>query len=262
MWTIDAVGGAALIWLGVTTVPLVALADEDVVALADEDVIRATLKSAMPSLLVDSIAPSPVEGIFEVASLRGDTTDVIYIASDGSHFFTGDLVLLQETGPVNVSKQREDAARRIVLEQLDVADMVVFAPGEGTKAILYVLTDVDCGYCRRFHDEVADLTTFGVEVRYLAFPRAGIGSPTYQKMVSAWCSNDRKLALSRLKVGEPVKDQTCESPVARHYAIGQRLGVRGTPALIVQDGRIIGGYRSATEIAKELGIQSEWFMER
>ena len=249
MATVNVNKATALIWLGATVTSLATQ--------ADEDVIRATLETAMPSMAVDSIAPSPVEGIFEVSSRQNATTDVIYVTADGSHFFTGDLVLLVESGTVNLSRQREDGARRSVLEELDVDDMVVFAPSEGTKAVLYVLTDVDCGFCRRFHGEVADLTALGVEVRYLAFPRAGIGSPTYERMVSAWCSNDRELALSRLKVGETVEDQTCESPVALQFAMGQRLGIRGTPTLITQRGRIIGGYRSASEIAEELGVQSE-----
>ena len=251
MATVDMIA-KALVWLGA-----IGITGMTTVALAEEDVIRARLESAMPSLVVGSIVPTPVDGLFEVASRSGDTIDVIYVTSNGSHYFTGDLVLLEESGPVNLTEQRIDASRRLLLEQLDIADMVVFAPSEETKAALYVLTDVDCGFCRRFHQEVADLTALGVEIRYLAYPRAGIGSPAYDKMVSAWCSNDRKQALARLKVGGDVKEETCESPVASQYATGQRLGVRGTPSLITEGGRIIGGYKSAKEIAAELGIQSE-----
>jgi thiol:disulfide interchange protein DsbC len=52
----------------------------------------------------------------------------------------------------------------------------------------------------------------------------------------------------------PLND--CEgNPVAEHYALGNRLGVRGTPAIVTSDGQMIPGYRSASDIASLLGIE-------
>jgi len=101
---------------------------------------------------------------------------------------------------------------------------------------------------------VPELNRNGVEVRYLSFPRAGVGSPSYDKHVSAWCSSDPRTALTRLKNGESVEPRTCANPVAAQYALSQQLGVRGTPAIFLEDGRYLPGYMPADELLKELGL--------
>jgi thiol:disulfide interchange protein DsbC len=74
------------------------------------------------------------------------------------------------------------------------------------------------------------------------FPRAGIGSDSYKKAVSVWCSDDRKAALTRAKSGAKIEEKTCDNPVASEYALGQQVGVTGTPAIFLSDGELVPGY--------------------
>ncbi|MFT5670969.1 MAG: thiol:disulfide interchange protein DsbC, partial [Glaciecola sp.] len=115
--------------------------------------------------------------------------------------------------------------------------------------------DVDCGYCRKLHEEVPALNAKGIEVRYLAYPRAGIGSPSYNKIVSAWCAVDQQNALTKLKQLEPIPTNICAgNPVAAQFALGGKMGVRGTPALVLDSGRLLPGYMPADRLAAELGV--------
>jgi thiol:disulfide interchange protein DsbC len=56
------------------------------------------------------------------------------------------------------------------------------------------------------------------------------------------------------KQGRNVDRQTCENPVAEQYQLGQQVGVTGTPAIVMESGQIIPGYRPAKQIAEALGV--------
>jgi thiol:disulfide interchange protein DsbC len=133
--------------------------------------------------------------------------------------------------------------------------MIIFKPAGATKAIMNVFTDIDCGYCRKLHQEVAELNALGIEVRYLAYPRAGIPSASYDKIATAWCAQDQQQTLTKAKRGESVATAVCaDNPVAEHYALGQRIGVAGTPAIVLMDGTLIPGYQPAASFAQILGL--------
>ena len=221
-------------------------------AAADQTAITKRLMEAAPHLTVTRISPSPVAGIHEVeVKERGA---MFYAAADGSHVIAGDMYVLTGNGLQSITELRREERRRELLPALDAADMIVFRPEEEPKAILHVFTDVDCPYCRKLHQEISALNGYGVEIRYLAYPRAGLDSATFEKMVSAWCSDDPHAAVTELKLGNSIRPSTCESPVADHLALGELMGVEGTPTIITLDGQRIAGYLSASEVAHRLGI--------
>ena len=121
-------------------------------------------------------------------------------------------------------------------------DTIAFGEGEGRFVeTINVFTDVDCGYCRKLHSEIAEINALGIRVRYLAYPRGGIGSEGYEKLVTAWCAKDPQATLTNLKSGRTMKMSNCESPVKDQYFLGQQIGISGTPAIITSDGRLFPG---------------------
>ena len=215
-----------------------------------ETAVRERLAELLPGMPVSTVGPSPLPGIFTVEMLDGS---VLYADAEVSHVIAGDLYALTEAGPVNLAEVRRQQRRRDLLADVAVSDLIVFAPKE-TKAVVNVFTDVDCGYCRKLHQERAELADYGIEVRYLAYPRAGVESQTYENMVSAWCAEDRQRAITRLKQGEEVPAKTCDNPVAEQYQLGALVGVGGTPTLVTPSGELIPGYLPAAELAKKLGV--------
>ena len=179
---------------------------------------------------------------------------MLYGTVDGRFLFAGDMYEITGTDLVNLAETQRSDRRRTLMAGIDPLDTVRFPPAGTARAVIQVFTDVDCGYCRKLHLEVPELNAMGIEVRYLAYPRAGVGSESYEKIVSAWCADDQQTAITRLKAGEKIATQSCVNPVANQYRLGQEMGVSGTPAILLQDGRLLPGYMPAAELAQAIGL--------
>ena len=141
------------------------------------------------------------------------------------------------------------AERMALLGQIPEETLIIFAPEE-TRQRVTVFTDIACGYCRKLHREVEKLNGLGIEVRYAAFPLRPERS--YGKMVSVWCAKDRRKAMTDAKNGRSVPRARCDHPVDEHRDIGKRMGVKATPSLVTDDGRLIRGYRPYRKLARKI----------
>ena len=222
-----------------------------------DDAIVAKLKAALEvsstGLMVETIENSEIAGLYAVQFTNGP---LVYSNASGDHFVVGDMFKVEGEGYVNLAEQRRDGARKDKIDALSPDDMIVFSPASEARASITVFTDVTCFYCQKLHKEVPELNRQGIEVRYLAYPRAGVGSPGYRQLASAWCSDNPQDTLTRLKNKEAIADNVCPTnPVAAQYQLGQELGVRGTPAIITDTGQMIPGYQSADELVVTLGLK-------
>ena len=212
-----------------------------------------SLRAARPDLNYGAVETSPIDGLYIV---RINGTQFIYSNATGDYIISGDMYKARPGLFMPVKDLAVAEIRKSMMDGVAKEDSIVFPAVNETRAVLYVFTDVDCGYCRKLHNEtLPDLSAGGVEVRYLAYPRAGIGSSSYRKVASAWCAKDKQKALSTLKNREEIPENVCkDDPVAAQYALGQKMGVTGTPALILEDGTLLPGYRPASELLKMMGL--------
>lgn len=222
-----------------------------------EALIRARLKEVLPEAEVTSVTVVPVAGFS--AGLYQVTTrnyEPVMVTGDGRYMLQGDLLEIKGGTLANVSDQMLAVGRGQALARVKLDDMVIFPAVGKAKRVLYVFTDVDCGYCRKFHAEVPELNKRGIEVRYLAFPRGGTTSSVAGKLSSVWCAKDRQRAMTEAKRGAALAAATalCKNPVNKQYDLGTELGVRGTPAVFSEDGMQLGGYVPADQLAKTLQL--------
>jgi len=208
-----------------------------------KDAVNKMVRSSATTV---DIKPSVLPDLYE-AVIGGY---IVYIAADGEHVIVGEIRHL-DSG-TNLTENRRNGIRADALAKIPENKMVVFSPEKETKHTVNVFTDVDCPYCSKLHDEVPQLNEAGIKVRYLAFPRAGFGSGTYNTMVSVWCAEDQQDAMTKAKQRQPVKTATCANPVNEQYRIGQRVGISGTPAIVLESGEIIGGYVPADKLIATL----------
>lgn len=217
---------------------------------AGSEKLMAKLGEVLPDLPIEAVVATPMAGFFAVELEGGQT---LYGRADGKYLFSGDMYQLDDD-VVNLAESRRMGKRRALLGSEPLDNMVVFSPAGETKAHISVFTDVDCGYCRKLHQEISEINALGIEVRYLAYPRGGLGTPTHAKIVSAWCAEDRNEAMTALKSGLTIPMADCDNPVADQYDLGRKVGVTGTPAIITADGRLLPGYMPAAALAEAIGI--------
>ena len=219
---------------------------------AQVEKLRATLEVPSMGLKIASVQTSEIPGLFEVQFTNGP---MVYSTPGGDFFLLGDLFAVGPEGYVNLAEKRRDTERVAKLANVAEDDMIIFSPEGEPKAYISVFTDVTCFYCQKLHKEVPELNKRGVEVRYLAYPRAGVGSAGFNQLASAWCADNRQETLTQLKNKQSVPEKVCaNNPIAAQYQLGQDLGVRGTPAIVTQDGQMIPGYQSADDLMVTLGL--------
>jgi thiol:disulfide interchange protein DsbC len=208
---------------------------------------RAVIAKKFPGVKVEDVRLSLIPGIYEVPV----GADVAYVSSDGRYIIAGDLYEIDTR--TNLTEQGRASARAKLLSKLDERDMIVFAPGTPARHTITVFTDVECGYCRKLHSQIDQLTKLGVRVRYAAYPRSGPNTDDWHKMEAVWCAKDRQAAITQAKLGQPLQSGQCgTTPVGKQFQLGEELGVRGTPAIFTRHGQYIGGYLPPADLIKQL----------
>ena len=218
----------------------------------EQDIIRSSLKKAIPDAEITAIKESPYKGLFEIKAKGYGTA---YMSADGRYMLQGELIEINGDKIVNITEQGAASERKAALAAVPMKDMIVFPAQGKTKGIAYVFTDIDCGYCRKIHAEVPAMNQMGIEIRYLAFPRAGYPSPTSKGMDAIWCSANPTDAMTKVKQGVQIPSASCANPIKAQYELGQELGVRGTPAVFLENGMQVGGYLPPKDLAAAMGIK-------
>ncbi|MEW6765743.1 MAG: DsbC family protein [Pseudomonadota bacterium] len=214
---------------------------------AGADALTKKLKESMPGMPLQSVTPTPVAGIYEVVA----GPDVVYMTADGRYMFQG--VLLDFEQRKNLTEDRRAALRIDLLKQVKDEDTVIFAPQGAVKHTITVFTDPSCPYCRKLHNEVPELNRQGVKVRYVMYPRAGLDSPIGKSSIGIMCAKDRKAELDKSLSGQSVSLPACDKhPLAGQLALGEQMGLEGTPFIVTESGHVMPGYRPASDLIRVL----------
>lgn len=203
------------------------------------------IRQLNPQIKVDHVGAAPLSGFREVV-VGGQT---LYVSDDGRYLLQGSLYDIE--AKQDLSQVTLASMRKALLDEVPESDYIVFAP-DNPKYMVTVFTDIECGYCRRMHNELAAYNKLGIGFRYLAFPRMGPASEDFRDMESVWCSNNRNKALTDAKNGKKPQAMRCTNPVMAHWTLGQRVGLQGTPMIIGANGMAGPGYLSPTQLLEWL----------
>ncbi|MCC5797738.1 MAG: DsbC family protein [Methylophaga sp.] len=203
---------------------------------SDAEKIEARLLQIIPDLKIDGLQQLGDSGLYE-GVINGQ---VIYVTRDGRYLMEGKVIDLESR--TDVTELRRAEVRRDTLAAVDEASMISFLPEKQAVYTLTVFTDIACGYCRILHAQMAEYHAQGIAIRYMAYPRGGVSSDAYQKLVNVWCAKDQHQAMTDAKAELELPELQCTNSVATHFAIGNQLGVGGTPAMFLENGRMLPGY--------------------
>lgn len=237
----------AVVWVSALSVLLSAAA-----VFADElETVRQAVAERFAEIEPQHVSKSPVPGWYTV----NKGAIVAYISADGRFLLQGDLIDLELQ--TNLTEERRNEARMEMMSDVPRENMIIFSPDE-VRYSVSIFTDIDCTYCRRLHSQIDEYMAQGIEVKYLLYPRGGPASDSWVKAERVWCADDRNEALTLAKMDKKFETHSCDSSaVSRQYVMGQDVGLRGTPAIVLEDGTLVSGYLPPMQLVEALVASSQ-----
>ncbi len=220
------------------------------------ELVKANVITVLPDLPIERVVESVVKGVYQI-QIEGGA--ILHASEDGRYLIAGDIfeMDINQAELINLADQHRRVFRQTKIKNLDSREFINFGNLSTTTAIVTVFTDVDCEVCRELHSRLSEYHDIGIVIRYLAYPRAGPGSSSFEKMVSAWCAADPQTALNKLLSGEDIPVDTCENPVETHFDLAGVFGAKGTPVIVLPDGQMLYGIIAADEmLAKIKGLEN------
>lgn len=229
-----------LILLAALLFPIAVIAGEK------EDAVLKTLKEKYPATQVSAVNPSPIAGIYEVVMGKN-----IAYTDDAARFVVFGHVFDMQTQK-DLTADRLAQLNKIEWTSLPLANAIKTIKGNG-KRQLAVFSDPDCPYCKLLEVSLEKLDN--VTIYTFLFPLASLHPQAEAKAVAVWCSKNPSVAWHNLmvKAEEPKASADCKNPIKDNVALGQLLGINGTPTLIAPDGSMKPGALSVEQIEAWLG---------
>jgi len=208
-----------------------------------DDVKQALLKN-LPNASDAEVKKSEIPGLYQVMA----GTQVLYVDKNARYAIQGDIYDLKTHQ--NLTESSRNSIRKKEIDALGEKNMVVYTPKGKVKHTVTVVTDIYCPYCRKLHSEMSKYLADGIKVRYVFAPFKG--QKSVDASISVLCAKNRDKAMDMAKAGEPIEKKTCDSPIKKHQQLVQELGVRGTPAIILENGYLNPGYMPEASLKKQL----------
>ena len=214
---------------------------------AQQPSVLENLKKILPQgLNINFYEESEIENFYVVNVANNQ---ILYVSNDFKYVFAGDVISLDNGAPSSLNELYQAKLVKQVMSLLEDTRTINFT-AENEKHLIKVFTDISCGYCRLLHSQIDDYLALGISIEYYGFPRDGLQTQVFEDMQSAWCSDDPKLSITKLKAGDDVEEKTCQNPIQMHYEYGQLLGITGTPSIFLSNGQKLSGYIPASELIK------------
>jgi thiol:disulfide interchange protein DsbC len=218
-----------LIMLAVLLLPMAAQA-------ADIGKVEQQIRNQIRDLRIDAVRPSPIKGLYEVQSGH----NLFYSNATGTHLIAGGHIFDTRTHE-DLTEDRLEQINRIDWSMLPLDKAIVSGDPHGMKVAIF--TDPDCPFCRRLEQELQKAK--GIQVYTFLYPLTLIHPHAREHAESIWCAKDRhKLMLDvMLNNANPPKASCDVKALDDIQALGEKLGIHGTPTLIAGDGRMYAGFK-------------------
>jgi len=218
-----------------------------VAASAQDDasqVATAALRKIAPNAKVQSVTQAPMAGFYAVIA----DGHPIFVSADGKYLIEGHVIDI--AAKRDIMEDGLAGVRKAALASIAADKKVTFAPAH-PKHRVTVFTDVDCPYCRQFHKQIAEYNKLGIAVDYVLYPLP-IHKGADVKAVTVSCSKNRNDTFTAAMNGDALPVKTCANPIKEIIGIAEANNITGTPAVLAEDGTMLGGYIAPDQLAKRL----------
>ena len=210
---------------------------------ANEAEVRKNMAVRYPGVTVESVVRTPIPGIYEVfanGSIIYTDEKVNYLIAEGR--------LVDARSRTDLTAERLRKLQAIAFNTLPFNQSITMVRGNGKRKLAY-FADPNCGYCKRFEQELLNVNDVTVHV----FMYPILSADSLEKSRAVWCSNDRLKAWNDwMQKGVVPAAGSCDNPIDKLVQFGREKGISGTPTLIFADGSRVPGMISAADLNKML----------
>ena len=210
---------------------------------ADEAEIRKALTSLYgPRLPIDAVRKAGVLGLYEVQI----GSDILYADEKGSYIIQGEII--DAKAKKNITDARKNKILQIKFSDLPLDMAVKTVRGNGRR-IFATFEDPNCGYCKKLAKDMATMN----DITIYTFMIPILSADSANKSKAIWCATDRSRAWNDWMInGTAPATASCDTPIDKILALGQKIGVRATPTIFLASGERIPGAIPAAQLEQEL----------
>lgn len=212
-------------------------------ALTPEEVQK-TLHEKYPNTNITTVRPSPLNGLYEVIMGK----NIAYTDESGRYMLFGHIF--------DMEKQRDltadalDDLNKVDVAQLPIKNSIVRVNGNGQRKI-WLFSDPDCPFCKRLEQELSKIKN--VTIYTFLFPLESLHPEARAHATAIWCAKDKAKAWDEfMRQGKLPESKSCDTPIEENLALGESLGINGTPTLFFEDGSRASGAMPAEQIEAKL----------
>ncbi len=207
------------------------------------------LKDLVPNLKVLNVKMAPVKGLWEIVIESNNKKGIAYVDFSKKYFVSGSLIAIKEKK--NLTQERFEDINRVDVSQIPLADAIV-AGSRTAKHKVIVFTDPDCSFCKKLHAEIKKVVSERKDIAfYMKMFPLKIHPEAYEKSKAIVCEKSLDLLENAFEKKALPKAKCETTAIDENIKLAEKLGISGTPAIIMPDGRLISGYRDAKTL-KEL----------
>ena len=197
------------------------------------------------------IKKSSLAGICEVAVEMGVQTNIFYFDIAKTHLFFGNLVEMKTmTNRTAQSITEIQDKKRIDISKISLTAALILGDLKAEKKVI-IFTDPDCPYCSNLHNVMKQIIAKRKDIAfYIKMYPLEFHKDAYWKSKSIVCNNSLQLLQDCFDKKEIAKTDCKTEEVDNNLKLAKSLGITGTPAIILPDGRLHVGAMPEAELIK------------
>lgn len=215
-------------------------------AFAGAEEVKEVLRQKYPNTEITKVSESPISGLYEVVMGR----NIAYTNESGRYLIFGHIFDMEAQKDLTAERLQEISA--VDVRILNTNDAIKVVKGDGSRK-LYVFSDPDCPFCKRLEREtIAKLDN--VTIYTFLYPLEELHPEAKRKAQAIWCAKDKARAWADYMIeGKlPSNGTECATPVDRNIELGKRLGINGTPTIILENGTMVPGAVPVSELERRM----------
>ncbi|MBF0537561.1 MAG: DsbC family protein [Nitrospirae bacterium] len=209
------------------------------------------LKDFAPTAKVEAVQQAPSKGLWEITINTGKNNVIAYLDYSKENLIIGSIVKIKTKK--NLTEDRLTEVNKVNVSTIPLKNSILMGP-KNAKIQLIVFTDPDCPFCKQLHGELKALLEKlkDVSIHIILFPLTKLHPMSYKHSKAIACEKSLKL-LDDVFAGKEIPEPKCETSVIDdNIKLAEGIGLTGTPAVVMPDGRVLRGTFKADDLVKEI----------